>query len=236
MKFTITSLNLQGFDNWDARAPHILTYLQSVSPDVICFQESVYLPSVSAYNPAQVLNKELGYPHEFSDITRLQVGLEHPVYREGLTTLSRQPAAKSETLILKQAEDDEHNRIVQLLDIQIKDGPLIKIAHIHFSITDIVDYATAHLKEVLTILESRNEKRVIIGDFNLTHLEESSELWGSDYISTCDTPYITYPTKNKRVDYALVPNEFSIDSIDISKDGLSDHRALTVTIIIPDPV
>lgn len=236
MVLTITSLNLQGVDYWESRSPHILSYMQTTKPDLICFQEVVYLPSVSTYNPVQLLNEKLGYPYEFSEVTRLQKGLVYPVYREGLATLSRHQVVKSETLILKQAEGDLHNRIVQLLDVQIDTGPIIKIANIHLSVTNTVDYATAQLEEILDLLKSRNEKRILIGDFNLPFLEESSELWKNDYESTCDTPYVSFPNENKRIDYALVPNEFSIDSVRVSGADLSDHQALTVTIRIPDSI
>ncbi|MGV9001473.1 MAG: endonuclease/exonuclease/phosphatase family protein [Candidatus Saccharimonadaceae bacterium] len=236
MLLTITSLNLQGFEHWDSRAPHIFEYMQKTKPDVICFQEVVYLPSISSQNPVHLLNEDLHYPYELSEVTRLQKGIEHEVYREGLAVLSHHQVIKSETIILKQAEGDEHNRIVQLLDIQIDSGLIVKIANIHLSVTNTIDYATAQLEEILELLKLRNEKRILIGDFNLSFLENSTELWSKDYKSTCDMSYITFPTENKRIDYALVPNEYLIDSVNVSGDGLSDHRALTVTITIPNPI
>lgn len=113
------------------------------------------------------------------------------------------------------------------------DGEIVRVGHVHFSITDFVDYATPHLKETLEIMKARNEKRILIGDFNLTHLEESSELWGNNYKASTEVDYITYPSWHegpKRTDYALIPNEYSFDSITVSGDGLSDHRALTVVV------
>lgn len=238
MKLTITSLNLQGFEHWDERHPHILEYLAKVNPDVVFFQETVFLPSVSPHNQAQLLNQTLGYPFEVSTISRLQVGVEYPIYREGLALLSKYPITSSDTLTLKQAEGDELNRILQLIDIAI-DGKIVRFGNVHFSITDIVDYATPHLQETLDILRSRNEKRVLIGDFNLTYLEDSEKIWGAEYKASTEVPYITYPHWHegpKRTDYALIPNEYSFDSIEVSEDGLSDHRALTVVIDIPDTI
>jgi endonuclease/exonuclease/phosphatase family metal-dependent hydrolase len=238
MKLTITSLNLQGFEDWETRSPKILEYLSRSNPDVILFQEAVFLPSVSPHNQAQLLNQELGFPFEVSTISRLQVGLEYPVYREGLAVLSRFPISSSDTLILKKAEGDTLNRIIQLFDVVIN-GSIIRIGNVHFSITDIVDYATPHLQETLDILHSRHEKRILMGDFNLTHLEDSEALWGADYKASTVVPYITYPTWHegpKRTDYALIPNEYTFDSIEVSEDGLSDHRALTVILDIPDTI
>lgn len=225
----LTTLNLQGFDLWSDRQPAIINFLTEQAPDVIFFQEAVFLPEVSPFNPGQLLNQELKYPYEHSDITRLQVGLHYPVYREGLVMLSKYPIVKSDTLILNQAKGDEHNRIVQLIDIE-KDGEIIKLANIHFSITDFVDYATPHLQELLELLHLRGEERIMLGDFNLTYLEESQHLWGEQYIASTEKPYITFPKMNKRVDYALIPKKYSFESIDVSDDSLSDHRALTVVI------
>ena len=154
------------------------------------------------------------------------------MYREGLAILSKYPITSSDTLILKHENQDEHYRILQLVDAMI-DGEVVRFGHVHFSITDFVDFATPHLKETLEIMKARNEKRILIGDFNLTHLEDSSDLWDKDYKATTEVDYITYPTWHegpKRTDYALIPNEYSFDSISVSGDGLSDHRALTVTV------
>ncbi len=232
MKLTLTSLNLQGFDHWEERSPKILDYLTKTDADVVVFQEAVFLPSVSPHNQAQLLNQDLNYPYQVSTISRLQVSHEFPIYREGLAFVSKYHVRSSDTLILKKAEGDEHNRILQLFDIWIGDD-IVRIGHVHFSITDHVDYATPHLEETLSILKARNEKRILIGDFNLTHLEASSHLWEEDYIASTSVPYITYPSMNKRTDYALIPKEYTFLDISVSGDGLSDHRALTVTIDIP---
>lgn len=229
MKLTLTSLNLQGFEHWDERSPKILNYLRDVDADMVLFQEAVFLPSVSPHNQAQLLNQDLHYPYEMSTISRLQKGAEFPIYREGLAAITKYPITSSDTLILKKAEGDEHNRILQLIDIRVGEE-LIRVGHIHFSITDYVDYATPHLIETLEILHARNEKRILLGDFNLTHLEETSHLWSDEYVASTSVPYITYPSMNKRTDYALIPKEYAFASISVSEDGLSDHRALTIEI------
>lgn len=233
MKIKLTSLNLQAFDRWDERKPRILNYLKDTDSDVVVFQEAVFIPTISSHNQAQLLNQDLNYPYEMSTISRLQESHKYSVYREGLALISKYHIRSSDTLILKKAEGDEHNRILQLVDVWI-DGTIVRIAHVHFSITDITDYATPHLEETLSILKARNEKRIIIGDFNLTHLEESSYLWGDEYIASTEVPYITYPSMGKRTDYALIPKEYTFIDIAVSGDDLSDHRALTVVIKMKD--
>jgi endonuclease/exonuclease/phosphatase family metal-dependent hydrolase len=225
----IISLNLQAFTNWEARKPAILEYLQAESPDIILFQEVVFIPNISPYNQVQLLNETLRYPYEQSAITRLQPSHVYSLYREGLASLSNYPVTKSDTVILQQAEGDEHNRIVQLLDFEI-DGRSVKIANVHYSITDFVDFATAHLQETLEILASHNEERIIIGDFNLDDLNKSKHLWGEKYFCSNEVDYISFPRLNKRNDYALIPKSYTFETIATSGDGLSDHRALAIEI------
>ncbi len=238
MKLTLTSFNLQGFEEWERRHPLILDYLARVNPDVIFFQEAVFLPEVSPHNQAQLLNQDLGYPYQMSTISRLQKGVHYPVYREGLALLSKYAISSSDTIILKKDERDEHNRIIQLIDIKVGES-IIRLGHIHFSITDDFDFATPHLQETLDILKSRNEKRILMGDFNLTDLNESSHLWRDDYRASNEVAYISFPTLPwgpKTTDYTLMPIEYTFDSIEVSEDGLSDHRGLTVIIDIPDAI
>ena len=226
----ITTLNLQGFDNWEARIDHILTHLKHEKPDVILFQEVVFLPEVDARNQVQLLNAQLDYPYMQTVISRLQVGLEYPTYREGLGCLSRHPIATSDTIVLKQASDDEHQRIVQLVDIATA-SETIKLANVHFSMTDFTDFATPHLEETLAILKARGEERIIAGDFNLNHLEESVELWGDTYEASTKFPYVSYPSMEKRNDYFLIPKSYSFKTLAVSDDEhISDHNALTTTI------
>lgn len=225
----ITTLNLQQFTDWETRQPRITEYLRETSPDVVLFQEVVFLPEISPHNQVQLLNQELEYPYIHSAITRLQPSAQHETYREGLAALSKYAVTQSDTLILKQAPGDEHNRIVQLLDVE-SDGRTTKLANVHFSLTDTTDFATAHLKETLGILAMRGEERVIAGDFNLNNLEELSDVWGDRYRCSTEADYISFPPMNKRVDYFLIPKSDSFTNISTSDDTLSDHQAVTVDI------
>lgn len=229
----ITTLNLQGFETWEERNTNIITYLRHEKPDVVLFQEVVFLPEIGSHNQAQLLNQTLDYPYEQSVISRLQVGIEYPVYREGLAAISKFPILKSDTIVLKQAEGDEHNRIVQLLDILVH-GEVVKIANVHFSITDDFDFATPQLIELLDILQARGESRIIAGDFNLDHLEDSAELWQDRYHASTVFPYLSFPSWNKRNDYFLIPNSYKFSNFTTSGDTpLSDHTAITATIHTP---
>lgn len=225
----LTTLNLQGLIDWNDRKPEIVTYLTATKPDIIVFQEVVYIPTVSPYTQVQLLNTELGYAFEHSAVTRLQPSHQYPVFREGLAMLSNYPVLSTDTIVLQKAEGDEHNRIVQLIDIDVN-GAIVKLANVHFSLSDTIDYATGHLKETLEILKMRGEERIIAGDFNLDHLESVAELWNDLYEATTKVPYISYPTMNKRNDYVLVPKVYNFTDLSTSGDSLSDHRAVTIKI------
>jgi len=222
----ITTLNLQGFSDWESRQSAITDHLKTTASDIILFQEVVFLPHISPYNQVQILNQTLEYPHLSSAVTRLQPSPHYETYREGLALLSKYPIVASDTIILKQAPGDEHNRIVQLVDVLIDDH-IVKIANVHFSLSDTIDYATAHLKETLEILASRGEERIIVGDFNLDDLTALSDLWSDQYRSSAEQEYISFPGENRRIDYFLVPKSYSFGDITTSGDTLSDHRALT---------
>lgn len=225
----LMTLNVQGFDDWDDREASIIHYLRKQNPDIIFFQEVVYLPEVSPYTPVELLNQSLGYPYQLNAISRLQVGLQYPVYREGMSMLSRYPIVKSDIIALKKEDRDEHSRILQLADLVVEDR-IVKVANIHLSITDFFDLATPQLKEVLDIFKSRDETRIIMGDFNMAFLEQTAHLWQDDYIASTEKDYMTYPLMKKRVDYALIPKSYHYDSINVSDDSLSDHRALAISI------
>lgn len=229
----ITTLNLQGFVDWHTRQPEILAYLKATDPDVILFQEVVFIPDISPFNQVQLLNQELHYPYEHSAVTRLQPSTEHKTFREGLAMLSKFPVIKTDTMVLKKEADDEHHRIVQLVDLVIDDHAVL-LANVHFSLTDTTDFATAHLEETLQIIADKDEERIIAGDFNIDHLETLSGIWGEHYEASTKVPYISFPALHKRNDYVLVPKPLKFTEITTSGDTLSDHRAVTVNIAILD--
>jgi endonuclease/exonuclease/phosphatase family metal-dependent hydrolase len=230
MKLTFESLNVQSFTDWKTREPAIVKHFKQTDPDIILFQEVTFLPQIDPYTQVTLLNKSLHYPYEATHVTRLQDSHEYETYREGLGILSKWPILRSETLILKQQSHDEHQRIVQLIDL-LCNKKVVRLAHVHFSISDNDEnLPREHLYELLEILTARGETRIIGGDFNMNDIELHADLWQDDYISSSTTPYISYPPMNKRVDYFLLPKSYDFLDIHVSEDGLSDHRALGVAI------
>jgi endonuclease/exonuclease/phosphatase family metal-dependent hydrolase len=228
MKITFGSLNVQAFTDWEDRTLNIIDYVKQTDPDIILFQEVTFLPQISAENQVSLLNKALKYRFENTAVTRLQDSPHFENYREGLGVISKWPILKSETIILKQQAHDKHQRIVQLIDI-LREDKIIKFANVHFSISDNDEsFPRNHLEELLQILDSRGETRIIGGDFNMNNIDLHNDSWQEKYLSSSATPYVTYPSMNKRVDYFLLPKEYSFVNIGTSPDGLSDHRGLTV--------
>lgn len=221
----VTTLNLRGFFDWEHRLPVLTEYLRGVDPDVLLLQEVVFLPEVSPFTPAELLDRELGLPHRHEAVTRLQRGRTHAVYREGLAVLSRLPVAASQALALQHETGDPHHRIVQLVDVEGQGG-VWPLANVHLSVRD--DFALTHLGEVLQILRARGERRVLGGDFNVDHLEQHAELWEDAVLTSSVQPYESHPSSHENDDYFLVPTAYSIDRITVSGDDLSDHRAVTV--------
>ncbi|MDQ1512587.1 MAG: hypothetical protein QOC59_429 [Microbacteriaceae bacterium] len=222
----ITSLNLRGFFEWEERSQRIVAYLKRMDPDVLLFQEVVYLPAVSAFSPVELLNRDLGYPFRHESITRLQRGRTAQDYREGLAILSRWPVPASEAVVLHHEDNDPHQRIVQFVDVE-QDGRVWPLANVHLSVRD--DFALGHLEEVLEIVAGKEERRILGGDFNVDHLERHAHLWRGRAVLTSEVEqYVSRPASHENDDYFLVPTDYEIRSLQLSGDELSDHRALTV--------
>lgn len=222
----LTTLNLRGFVDWEARRPRIEAYLRGMAADVVLFQEVVHLPDVSPVSQVAILNRALGYPVRHESVTRLQAARDGSPFREGLALLSRLPIATTEALVLLREEGDPHQRLVQFADA--RDGETAwPLANVHLSIRD--EFAVHHLEEVLGVLAARGERRIIAGDFNVNHLERHANLWRAGYLLTTEVErYVSYPGSGEANDYALVPKDIAIRHIEVSGDELSDHRALTV--------
>jgi endonuclease/exonuclease/phosphatase family metal-dependent hydrolase len=222
----ITSLNLQGFADWEARMPRVVAYLQHAAPDVILFQEVVWLPEVSPVTQVDLLGRALGYPFRHESVTRLQRGRVVEDYREGLGLLSRHPVSATEALVLHREHGDPHQRIVQLADVEVDDATWL-LMNVHLSVRD--DFALHHLQEVLRMQEERGEHRILGGDFNVDHLERHAALWRDwGRLTSEGRDYMSRPLSHENDDYFLVPKRYDIESVRISGDDLSDHRALTV--------
>lgn len=128
---------------------------------------------------------------------------------------------------MKQA-DDKHPRIIQSANLLI-DERTIGIANIHLSNNK---YSTEQLKELISIFADRKEERIIAGDFNILQLENEKESYADYYTSSIDfKKYVSFPSENITLDYALIPKHFAFESLDVH-EGLSDHNALVFVVSV----
>lgn len=222
----LTTLNLQGFVDWDKREQAIVTYLKDTNSDIVFFQEVVFIPEISPDTSATRIGKQLDYPYTQTVVSRLQTSDLYTDFREGLSIMSKFPITHSETLVLKQNKHDHLQRIVQLFNV-VHRGVTTKFANIHFAQNPELAYE--HLEELLEIFKSRNEQRTIIGDFNMPDLKHLT-IWQEQYNASTSEYYISFPGNNNRIDFVLTPKPTTISKMSLSPDGISDHRALTVTI------
>lgn len=215
-------------NDWSARENRIVEYILRTQPDIIVFQEVTFLPEVSPVTQVNLLNFRLRFPYKHSVISRLQTSPMYSEYREGLAILSMHPIIESETLVLKQHPNDHLQRIVQSITFQYEDTQLL-LANLHFAENE--DHAVLHLQETLDIFTKQHKTPILVGDFNIHNLKDYTDIWGDQYQDPYRTPYISFPSQNKCIDYALLPNQgFELDSTSVSPDGLSDHRALCIKI------
>jgi endonuclease/exonuclease/phosphatase family metal-dependent hydrolase len=87
-------------------------------------------------------------------------------------------------------------------------------------------------------LESRNNLRIIMGDFNMEYKERHALLpnlatvldlhvWNPD-----GDELVTFPKLGKRLDWVLVSREFSIIDHKVLQDPVSDHRPVIVEVTL----
>ncbi len=227
MSISFISLNLCGGTDWKSRLPNIVDFLNTHHADIVLLQE-VRLNESTSLNQASEINRLLAdsFPYINSAISRFYRPSVGEPYREGLTILSRHPMANSEVVILNQALDDRHSRIIQLADIVFENNP-VTVCNVHFS-NNV--HSVEQLSETLSIIENRSKNTVIAGDFNIFSLSDNKSLYDSRYTSSTEVgEYISFPTESKTLDYVLVPKPMNFSSFE-TVPGLSDHSALLFTV------
>lgn len=219
----VVSLNLAGYKDWGERSSKIVDFIDNTSADLMFFQEVRFDPDRSPLVQTDYINSLLKTPflYSISSISRYYEPSVGRPYREGLAVLSRHSILKEETLALAKASDDKHQRIIQNLDIDV-DGKIVGFSNIHLSNNH---NSVSQFAELLSLLELRGEKRIILGDFNIFDIDKHGEMLDGYTTSTSFTRYISYPEKQQTLDYILLPNGLKFESLEVV-NGLSDHSAL----------
>lgn len=229
MNTSFVSLNIAGYKDWESRLPKIVEFLNNQSADVVLLQEVRFDTAKSIHQTTEINTLlSVTYPHAVSSISRFYRPSIGEPYREGLSILSRYPIENSETLVLNQAPDDKHSRIIQIADIIINETP-VHVCNVHFSNNT---HSISQLSETLSILKARDSKVIISGDFNIFDLSANAELYDDAYTASTEAKsYVSFPSESKTLDYVLIPKNMAFESLD-AIPGLSDHSALVYRVIV----
>lgn len=232
----ILTLNIwRYYGNWEERKKKIVSYIRKENPDVIflqeCFDDGRY--NFFGDNQGNQLNLALNYKYlnySIAEMLRTESKkiLKTSVF-DGLACLSSMPIVEVKNFRLKQAEEDEHFRIIQKIVVQ-NDGLPISFYHVHFSNRD--NLARMHLKETLDLAAKELLRPIIVGDFNMRMVQDLIDIAESAYeISWLEKKYFSYPLKNETLDYVLLPKgKYRFINIVCDEDELSDHRPLLAMI------
>lgn len=220
----VISFNLAGYKDWAERKKPIVDMLSDEGADIVLLQEVKFDPEHSGFSQAREVNSSLKNPYEYmvADVTKYYRPSSSKPYREGLAVLSRLAVVQSETLVLSQAEDDRHPRIIQLLDLKMG-SRVLKIANVHFSNNK---YSVGQLSELLQILDARGEQRLIAGDYNILTLEQVRRIAGERYRLAYDNQaYKSFKSEDITLDHVMIPHDWIFKSVEVI-DDLSDHSAV----------
>ena len=95
----------------------------------------------------------------------------------------------------------------------------------------------AQLESLIAILKGRNKPVIIMGDFNSEWKENSSVqmLCKKMKLKTWqpESKLPTFPKLRKRLDWILIPEEFSFTEFKVLDDKVSDHQAIIAEIKCP---
>ncbi len=228
----ILSLNIWRYYEWERREQLILNLIGEIQPDLIFLQEAQYDERYAKVNQTELLAKLTGYSYSFFAATGVKdsqqwVMLDVPV-QIGQGVISRFPLHSCESICLTRQLEDRHPRVLQHFSVE-KEDKIYNFSNIHFSNRD--DWAELHLWETLNMYERRKEKRIMIGDFNIKNLSGYQDLYRDNYVNSADIhDYVSYPTKNERLDYVLLPKEYNLEDFQILSGEYSDHSALNFVV------
>lgn len=225
---SLFTLNLWRYYDFEKRLPNIISSLQKYQPDIIFFQETQIDPSHSPFSQIEQIKKQI-LSHQFSFqstiyLKKSQRGktLETPVHH-GMAVLSKYPIINGFEYYVAPNQNENEPRSILCLDIE-KDNQILKLANIHLANQE--DWAKKQLREFLNYIHSRNEQRIMAGDFNLYNLKNYQKLLQGYEISNIFKPYISYPKDNWCLDYILIPNTYSFQTLEIDNTYLSDHKGI----------
>ncbi len=191
MSLKVVTLNLLiVLDQWEYRAPLIVSELSDLSPDIVLFQEASMIPNT----PAWIASQLTGYQFYLAPDAGMKTG------QEGLAIFSRLPVTKHEILDL-----GPQNRKAQIVRIELE-GSRFAIANTHLFWHD--GHAPERVYQAELILNHlkglpENVHRILGGDFNDVPNSPTIQLVKTQLQSAYQTihgeePKSTFPTPLQR--------------------------------------
>lgn len=230
--FKVMTLNLFRYTDWGVRKDNIINVINSLSPDVIAFQEVLTNRAFSDFPQSDFIADKCGYKYRSFEPTLIrtnssdQNGNKNQQASEGQAIISKHPIISTESYFLKQYPDYPEDVSVQFCTVEIgKD--LVNFCNVHFANNHI---AYNHLDEVLDLIAKRDLNVVILGDFNIYKLADykNKNQGLTNYtLSSEEFDYISYPADGESLDYIAIPtSKFKFIDIKCPNDYLSDHNAV----------
>jgi endonuclease/exonuclease/phosphatase family metal-dependent hydrolase len=233
--------------------PELLSdfFSQHKDVDIFCLQE-VYKGALSHPRPdlkrvelelferiqEQLVQTHVGYFRPsvgdyYGIALFVRIGLE--VVEEGAVSIYENLNWKNDS-----SDRGNHSRILQYIKIQTPDGPLL-VVHVHglwklgAGKADLPE-RIEQSKRIAQFLSKYNEKKVLIGDFNLDPDTESLAIVEQGMRNLIKEYKITstrtrfYEKEGKFADYALVTPDVAVKDFKVLPDEVSDHAALYLEI------
>lgn len=226
---SIITLNLWRYYDFEKRLKNIISVLRAKSPDIVFLQEVQIDQSVSPFSQIDLIKEQFPdyrysihstiYLKDFQQGKKLDKPIQH-----GMAVLSKNPILNSFNFFVSKNPEEKEPRSILCFDVEIG-SKLLKFANIHFANKE--DWAKNQLVEFLDFINSRGEKRILAGDFNLFGLSKYDIL--QKYKLSYDyKAYLSYPKDVGCLDYVAIPEGFKFVDVELLEEYLSDHKALLV--------
>lgn len=232
MRLKVVTLNLLiVLDQWEFRAPLIVSELSDLLPDIVLFQEASMIPN----NAAQIASQLPGYQVYLAPDAGMKTG------QEGLAILSRPPVTCHEILDL-----GLQNRKAQIVHVELE-GSQFAIANTHLFWHDGDSpervYQAELILDHLKVLPE-NVNCILGGDFNdvpnsPTIQLVKTQLQSAYYAFHGEEPIATFPTPLQRSwrygvtknseKYQLEKQPTKTDEVHTTIDYIFASHSLSVT-------
>ncbi|MCE9585291.1 endonuclease/exonuclease/phosphatase family protein, partial [Candidatus Nomurabacteria bacterium] len=209
----------------------IINYINKNQPDVIFLQEIQIDFNKSPFSQVEIIKEKISgykysihstiYPKNKQKGEEIKIPIQH-----GMAILSKYPIVNSFEYYLPLPENETEPRSILCFDLDIN-GTIHKFANIHF--TNKEEIAKNQLMDFLQLMNSRNEKRIMAGDFNMFDLPQYNDLIKDYELSFNYKNYISYPKDNGTLDYIMIPKSYKFEKLEII-ENISDHNGILIEI------